>query len=71
MLEFVRAAISTLHGLMIIILLIYGHPCCTLLQAIRKHKFVNVLDSPGDADLSAHVDFNALKHVVKDAAGET
>lgn len=70
MLEFVRVAISSLHCLMTIIFLMQGNPCA-LWQAIRKHKFVNVLDSPGDADLSAHVDFNALKHVVKDAAGET
>lgn len=38
------------------------------LQAIKKHQFVNVLDSPGDADLSAHVDFSALKHVVQESA---
>jgi Fe2+ or Zn2+ uptake regulation protein len=41
-----------------------------ILQAIKKHQFVNVLDSPGDADLSAHVDFSALKHVVQECAGE-
>ncbi|XP_024382737.1 uncharacterized protein [Physcomitrium patens] len=38
------------------------------LQAIKKHEFVHVLDSPGNADLSAYVDFAALKHVVEDAA---
>lgn len=32
------------------------------LQAIRKHKFVDILDNPGSADLSAYVDFNAIKH---------
>ncbi|KAK4752844.1 hypothetical protein SAY87_021642 [Trapa incisa] len=31
------------------------------LQAIRKHKFVNILDDPGSADLSAYVDFSAIK----------
>jgi SAM-dependent MidA family methyltransferase len=30
---------------------------------------VNVLDSPGSADLSAYVDFVALKHTVEAAAG--
>lgn len=40
-------------------------------QAIKKHEFVHVLDSPGDADLSAYVDFDALKHVVKESARES
>ncbi|GJV58789.1 protein arginine methyltransferase NDUFAF7, mitochondrial [Tanacetum coccineum] len=32
------------------------------LQAIRKHKFVDMLDDPGSADLSAYVDFPAIRH---------
>ncbi|KAI6671582.1 hypothetical protein NL676_006467 [Syzygium grande] len=32
------------------------------LQAIRKHKFVNILDDPGSTDLSAYVDFATVKH---------
>ncbi|KAL6960709.1 hypothetical protein U1Q18_038472 [Sarracenia purpurea var. burkii] len=32
------------------------------LQAIRKHKFVDVLDNPGTADLSAYVDFASIRH---------
>lgn len=43
----------------------------TIWQAIKKHEFVHVLDSPGNADLSAYVDFAALKHVVEDAAGNS
>ncbi|KAH6792067.1 NADH dehydrogenase ubiquinone complex I [Perilla frutescens var. hirtella] len=31
------------------------------LQAIRKHKFVDILDDPGSADLSAYVDFEAIR----------
>lgn len=31
------------------------------LQAIRKHKFVDILDNPGTADLSAYVDFEAIR----------
>lgn len=31
------------------------------LQAIRKHNFVHPLSSPGEADLSCHVDFSALR----------
>ncbi|KAM7268271.1 hypothetical protein ACFE04_010437 [Oxalis oulophora] len=38
------------------------------LQAIRKHKFVNILDNPGSADLSAYVDFAAIKHSAEEAS---
>lgn len=30
------------------------------LQAVRQHRFHPVLDTPGEADLTAHVDFEAL-----------
>ena len=33
------------------------------LQAIRQHAFADPLESPGDIDLSAHVDFGALATV--------
>lgn len=33
------------------------------LQAIREHSFVHMLSQPGHADLSAHVDFSALRWV--------
>ena len=33
------------------------------LQAIREHSFVHMLSQPGHADLSAHVDFSALRCV--------
>ncbi|KAJ0754452.1 putative protein arginine methyltransferase NDUFAF7 [Helianthus annuus] len=38
------------------------------LQAIRKHKFVNILDDPGSADLSAYVDFPAIKHSAEEVS---
>ncbi|VFQ63783.1 unnamed protein product [Cuscuta campestris] len=38
------------------------------LQAIRKHKFVDILDNPGTADLSAYVDFPAIKHSAEEAS---
>ncbi|KAI3768641.1 hypothetical protein L2E82_19471 [Cichorium intybus] len=38
------------------------------LQAIRKHKFVNMLDDPGSADLSAYVDFPAIKHSAEEVS---
>jgi SAM-dependent MidA family methyltransferase len=34
-------------------------------QAIRSHTFVPELSTPGDADLSADVDFSALARVFK------
>ena len=47
----------------------YGHEataCGDTLQAISRHKFADPLETPGDVDLTAHVDFGALK----DAATE-
>ena len=34
-------------------------------QAVKDSKFVNPLDDPGNADLTAHVDFNDLSHQAK------
>ena len=49
----------------------YGHtesaPGDTL-QAIAEHKYTGILDEPGKADLTAHVDFAALKRAAE-AAG--
>jgi len=39
------------------------------MQAIRKHKFVNLLDNPGSADLSAYVDFASIRHSAQEASG--
>jgi NADH dehydrogenase [ubiquinone] 1 alpha subcomplex assembly factor 7 len=41
----------------------YGYdtpPIGDTLQAVRGHHFVDTLDAPGEADLTAHVDFGAL-----------
>ena len=38
-------------------------------QAIRKHKFVDLLDNPGSADLSAYVDFASIRHSAEEASG--
>ncbi|WP_354059940.1 SAM-dependent methyltransferase [Devosia sp. 2618] len=37
------------------------------LQGVRRHKFADVLDAPGEVDLSAHVDFEALGNVARNA----
>lgn len=48
----------------------YGHartaPGDTL-QAVHAHNFADPLASPGEQDLSAHVDFERLQHVARDA----
>lgn len=33
------------------------------LQAVRRHQYVDPLTTPGEADLTAHVDFGALAHI--------
>ena len=41
----------------------YGHATTGLgetLQAVRRHRFVDPLETPGEADLTVHVDFAAL-----------
>lgn len=38
------------------------------LQAIRKHKFVDIFDDPGSADLSAYVDFPAIQHSAEEVS---
>ncbi|OMO79187.1 putative S-adenosyl-L-methionine-dependent methyltransferase MidA protein [Corchorus capsularis] len=40
------------------------------LQAIRKHKFVDILDNPGTADLSAYVDFACIRHSAEEASDD-
>ncbi|MGE4063162.1 MAG: class I SAM-dependent methyltransferase [Rhodospirillaceae bacterium] len=41
----------------------YGHTRTAVgdtLQAVKNHKYHNVLEDPGEADLTAHVDFEAV-----------
>ena len=51
----------------------YGHersaPGDTL-QAVRGHRYVPVLTDPGEQDLTAHVDFEALGTAARDAGAE-
>jgi len=45
------------------LLIDYGHVQAGLgdtLQAMSRHKYANVLENPGEADLTAHVDFGTL-----------
>ncbi len=46
----------------------YGHATSGFgdtLQAVKNHAYSNVLDAPGEADLTAHVDFQALMKVAQ------
>ena len=46
----------------------YGHEtteCGDTLQAVSRHKFSNPLEAPGNVDLTAHVDFGALKDAAR------
>jgi NADH dehydrogenase [ubiquinone] 1 alpha subcomplex assembly factor 7 len=43
----------------------YGHAesaAGDTLQAVKGHEYASVLEDPGEADLTAHVDFAALAH---------
>jgi SAM-dependent MidA family methyltransferase len=47
----------------------YGHvrsDAGDTFQAVAKHAFANPLQHPGDADVTAHVDFQALAHASED-----
>lgn len=48
----------------------YGHPHSAFgdtLQALKDHKYHPVLQQPGDADLTAHVDFAAIGRAMLEA----
>ncbi len=49
----------------------YGHAASAAgetLQAVRNHAYAPVLDDPGEADLTCHVDFEALARAATGAA---
>lgn len=52
----------------------YGHPSSAFgdtLQALKGHEYHPVLSDPGDADLTAHVDFAAIARAMNEAGGRT
>jgi NADH dehydrogenase [ubiquinone] 1 alpha subcomplex assembly factor 7 len=45
----------------------YSHPALgDTVQAVRQHRFTGLFDAPGEADLTAHVDFSALAQGAKE-----
>jgi NADH dehydrogenase [ubiquinone] 1 alpha subcomplex assembly factor 7 len=52
----------------------YGHTKISFgetLQAVRKHKFCNALENPGESDLTAHVDFELMSKIAKLSGAKT
>ena len=52
----------------------YGHEISSVgdtLQAMQAHKYTDPLQNPGGADLTAHVDFQALRQAAESADTET
>ena len=52
----------------------YGHEASALgdtLQAVRRHEFCSILDQPGEADLTSHVDFESLGRAVMQGGAVT
>ena len=55
------------------LLIDYGHAASGLgdtLQAVKANAFADILDAPGDADITAHVDFGALAKVARENGHE-
>lgn len=52
----------------------YGHPGSAFgdtFQALKGHEYHPVLSDPGDADLTAHVDFSAIGRAMNEAGART
>jgi NADH dehydrogenase [ubiquinone] 1 alpha subcomplex assembly factor 7 len=52
----------------------YGHLISSpgdTLQAVQEHRYANVLLAPGDADVTAHVDFGAFGHALRGGGSRT
>ncbi|MEO7787011.1 MAG: SAM-dependent methyltransferase [Sphingomicrobium sp.] len=70
------AAMASLSGKLVAnggaaLIIDYGHPRSTpgdTLQAVREHGFADPLSAPGEQDLTAHVDFEALAKAAQPAA---
>lgn len=51
----------------------YGHAASALgdtLQALKAHRYADPLDEPGEADLTAHVDFASLAGAAREAGAD-
>ena len=51
----------------------YGHTKISFgetLQAVKKHRFCNALEKPGESDLTAHVDFELIAKIAKESGAK-
>lgn len=67
---FINALTSKMDGQSAALFIDYGyrdHAAGETLQALRRHKFCDVLDHIGEADLTAHVDFGAVMRAAQQA----
>lgn len=69
--QFVTDLVKKLNGAALII--DYGHSESGIgdtLQALKSHKYISPLEEIGNADLTTHVDFHAVKLAAEAAGGE-
>lgn len=58
----------------VVLVIDYGHAASALgdtLQAVRRHEFCSILDRPGEADLTSHVDFQSLAQAFAQGGAKT
>jgi SAM-dependent MidA family methyltransferase len=68
----VAAAVTRTNGVALFIDYGHGeHGLGDTFQAVRDHKYAHPLEEPGEADLTAHVDFAALKKSAQEAGAKT
>lgn len=68
--EFMKTLLARVKGSGLII--DYGHTqsaCGDTLQAVKDHAYCDVFSAIGDADITAHVDFEAIKNVIEEQGG--
>ncbi len=66
--EILASRIATFGGAALIVDYGYGQPAFgDTLQAVKNHAYANPLADPGEADLTAHVDFAALARSAREA----
>lgn len=66
--EQIARHVRTYHGAALIV--DYGHIKSGFgdtLQAVKHHDFIDPLSNPGDADLTVHVDFDAIGQIARQA----
>jgi NADH dehydrogenase [ubiquinone] 1 alpha subcomplex assembly factor 7 len=71
--EQIASVIAKQGGAALIVDYGYGAGCGfrETLQGVAEHKFASLLENPGEADLSAHVDFAALARAAERAGAKT